>query len=109
MVGDKNESMNIKNQGKDTLILQLVPNTIRIPRRGSEGLGLKAVKVFKRTQLTFYPVKLTTLLLMFIMSLSFLCGSTVTCCNPDVAVAAVLATKNIFGTFCHIKSIVFVI
>jgi len=60
------------------------------------GLGwLKAVKVFKRTQLTFYPVKLTTLLLMFIMSLSFLCGSTVTCCNPDVAVAAVLATKNV--------------
>ena len=95
MVGDKNESMNIKNQGKDTLILQLVPNTIRIPRRVSEGLGMKAVKVFKRTQLTFYPVKLTTLLLMFIMSLSFLCGSTVTCCNPDVAVAAVLATKNV--------------
>ena len=62
--------------------------------RVSEGLGLKAVKVFKRTQLTFYPVKLTTLLLMFIMSLSFLCGSTVTCCNP-VAVAAVLATKNV--------------
>ena len=54
---------------------------------------MKAIKVFhlkfKRTQLTFYPVKLPTLLLM---SLSFLCGSTVTCCNP-VAVAAVLATK----------------
>ena len=94
MVGDKDESINIKNQGIDryTYILQLVTNTIR---RVSEGLGIKAVKVFKRTQLTFYPVKLTTLLLMFIMSLSFLCGSTVTCCNPDVAVAAVLATKNV--------------
>jgi len=81
MVGDNDESMNIKNQSVDRYSYTSACSTHH------PDLGMKAIKVFhlkfKRTQLTFYPVKLPTLLLM---SLSFLCGSTVTCCNP-VAVA----------------------